>query len=38
MSDSYRRYLEHAIRSEFDLTGVPLKLVVRRRRGEEVRA
>ena len=38
MSDSYRRYIEGAIRSEFDLTGVPLRLVLRRRRGEEARA
>ncbi len=38
MPESYRRYLEHAIRSGFDLPGVPLKLVLRRRRGEEARA
>ncbi len=38
MSESYRRYLEHAIRSGFDLPGVPLRLVLRRRRGEETRA
>ncbi len=37
MSDSYRRYLEHAIRSGFDLPGVPLRIVLRRRRGEEAR-
>jgi GTP-binding protein len=37
MPEAYRRYLEHAIRAEFDLTGVPLRLVLRRRR-EEARA
>lgn len=37
MSDAYRRYLEHAIRAGFDLIGVPLRLVLRRRRGEEAR-
>ncbi len=37
MSDAYRRYLEHAIRAGCDLIGVPLRLVLRRRRGEEAR-
>jgi GTP-binding protein len=31
MPDAYRRYLEGAIRSAFDLTGVPVRLVLRRR-------
>jgi GTP-binding protein len=34
MPESYRRYLEHAIRAAFDLTGVPLRIVLRRRREE----
>lgn len=38
MTDAYRRYLERAIRSAFDLTGVPLRFSLRRRRGEEVGA
>jgi GTP-binding protein len=38
MTDAYRRYLEHALRSAFDLTGTPLRLVLRSRRGEEVGA
>jgi GTP-binding protein len=37
MPESYRRYLEHAMRAAFDLTGVPLRIVLRRRR-EEARA
>ncbi len=37
MPDSYRRYLDRAIRSKFNLTGVPLKLILRRR-GEETSA
>jgi GTP-binding protein len=32
MSEAYRRYLERAIREEFDLIGVPLRFVLRRRR------
>lgn len=32
MPESYRRYLEGAIRTEFDLEGTPLRLVLRRRR------
>jgi GTP-binding protein len=37
MPEAYRRYLEHAIRAEFSLAGVPLRMVLRRRR-EEARA
>jgi GTP-binding protein len=37
MPEAYRRYLERAIRAEFELTGVPLRMVLRRRR-EEARA
>ena len=29
--DSYRRYLENALREELDLRGVPIRLVIRRR-------
>ncbi len=32
MAESYLRYLEGAIRSEFDLEGTPLRLALRRRR------
>ena len=32
--DTYRRYLENQLRRAFDLEGVPLRLVVRERRGE----
>ncbi len=35
MTQAYQRYLERAIRTAFDLTGTPLRLVLRRRRGEE---
>jgi GTP-binding protein len=38
MADAYRRYLEHAIRAGLDLPGVPLRFVLRRRRGEDRRA
>ncbi|MGQ0572303.1 MAG: ribosome biogenesis GTPase Der, partial [Armatimonadota bacterium] len=38
MPEAYRRYLERAIRAQVDLTGVPLRLVLRRRRGAEARA
>jgi GTP-binding protein len=31
LADSYRRYLTHRLREEFDLTGVPLRLQVRAR-------
>ncbi|MGQ0551289.1 MAG: ribosome biogenesis GTPase Der [Armatimonadota bacterium] len=37
LTDDYRRYLERALRSAFDLTGVPLRFVPRRRREQEVR-
>jgi len=37
MPETYRRYLERAIRSQVDLTGVPLRLVLRRRRESEAR-
>ena len=30
--DAYRRYLENVLRRTFDLRGVPIRLVVRRRR------
>lgn len=35
MPQAYLRYLERAVRTAFDLTGTPLRLVMRRRRGEE---
>ena len=35
MTESYRRYLERVVRSAIDLTGTPLRIVVRRHRGEE---
>lgn len=35
LTDDYRRYLERALRSAFDLTGVPLRFVLRRRREQE---
>lgn len=35
MPQAYLRYLERAIRAAFDLTGTPLRLVLRPRRGEE---
>ena len=38
MTEAYRRYLERAVRSAFDLTGTPLRFVLRRRRGEEAGA
>jgi GTP-binding protein len=38
LADAYRRYLEGAIRKSVDLFGVPLKVIVRRRRGEGDRA
>jgi len=38
MTEAYRRYLERTIRSAIDLTGTPLRLVVRRHRGEETGA
>jgi GTP-binding protein len=38
MTEAYRRYLERAIRAAIDLTGTPLRLVLRRRRGEEATA
>lgn len=38
ITDAYRRYLERAIRQAVDLTGTPLRLVLRRRRGEEASA
>ncbi|MGH2376495.1 MAG: ribosome biogenesis GTPase Der, partial [bacterium] len=37
LTDDYRRYLERALRSAFDLTGVPLRFVLRRRREQEAR-
>jgi GTP-binding protein len=37
MPVAYRRYLERVIRSQVDLTGVPLRLVLRRRRDSEAR-
>jgi GTP-binding protein len=37
MPEAYRRYLERVIRSQVDLTGVPLRLVLRRRRESEAR-
>ncbi|MDR7542922.1 MAG: ribosome biogenesis GTPase Der [Armatimonadota bacterium] len=37
MPEAYRRHLERALRSRFDLTGVPLRLVLRRR-GEDAGA
>lgn len=38
MPEAYLRYLERVIRSKVDLTGVPLRFVLRRRRGGEARA
>ncbi len=38
LTDDYRRYLERVLRSAFDLTGVPLRFVPRRRREQEARA
>jgi len=35
MTQAYLRYLERAVRAAFDLTGTPLRLVMRRRSGEE---
>ncbi len=37
LNDGYARYLERTLRSAFDLTGVPLRFVLRRRQGHEVR-
>jgi GTP-binding protein len=34
MPEAYRRHLERVMRTRFDLTGVPLRLVLRRRGGE----
>jgi GTP-binding protein len=31
IADSYRRYLTHRLREEFDLTGIPLRLQIRAR-------
>jgi len=36
LTEEYRRYLERALRSAFDLTGVPVRFVLRRRREAEV--
>lgn len=38
MPEAYRRYLVHAIRSEFGLPGAPIRLALRRHRGDEARA
>jgi GTP-binding protein len=38
LPDAYLRFLGHAIRQAVDLSGVPLRFIVRRRRGEEDRA
>lgn len=35
MTHAYLRYLDRAVRAAFDLTGTPLRLVMRRRSGEE---
>jgi GTP-binding protein len=38
MPEAYRRYLVRAIRSEFDLAGAPIRLALRRHRGDDARA
>jgi GTP-binding protein len=38
MSEAYQRYLLRAIRTAYDLVGAPIRLVLRRHRGDEARA